>query len=451
MRLALVFLFFSQLLVAQSFNGIILDSDTNEPIENVTVYFERGTIGTTTNSFGKFNLKTNSKITKKDVLQFSFVGYNSKTIVLDTFRYGTTTVYLSKKLENLDEVLVRTYKEDLRTTIKFKTLKSLKSSVYAFGSQRIGDSIYVISGSASYLEDSGKRALQVISELPSPGFADLLKELQNGFYYEGYSDKLQIYDIENDTWSVSETPFRKRAFHSLNHYNNMLYSLGGKHLSPNGKYEYLDDKIEVFNVASKEITIDHTNPHQSINFASFTYQDNIIVMGGSTALKRDGEKTYTDASHIYNITSGLWYELAKMTSPKETQGVIIDNKIYLIGGNNGNKLKTIESYNITTGTWTKEGDLFDEMPQPGLTTHEHLIYIFNDEKLIKYDTNVKTLVEYDINLKLKNSKLHYYKNKLYIVGGFTESSHTTAASSNVYVIDLDEFNKTEIISSKKLN
>ena len=60
MRLTLAFLFFSQLLVAQNFIGIVLDSDTNEPIENVTVYFERETKGTTTNSFGKFNLKTNS-------------------------------------------------------------------------------------------------------------------------------------------------------------------------------------------------------------------------------------------------------------------------------------------------------------------------------------------------------------------------------------------------------
>ena len=450
MRAFIVFLFFTQLVIAQNINGIILDSKNNKPIENVTVYFKKGKTGTVSDVKGVFNIHITSKITETDSLLFSRIGYHTQSIPLKTFKKRKTTVYLSKKLESLDQVVVNSSKE-LKRTIDFKTLASLKTGMYAFGSQIIGNYIYVISGNSSHLEDSGKRALVVINDLPSPSFGDLLKELQNGFYYHGYSDKLQIYDIENNTWVLDETSFRKRAFHNLNSYNNTLYSLGGKRLSPSRKFEYLDDKIEVFDMASKEIIIDHTNPHQAINFASFTYEDNIIVMGGSTALKSDGEKVYTDASHIYNITSGLWYELVKMTSPKETQGVIIDNQIYLIGGHSKSKLKTIESYNITTGTWTNEGDLFDVMAQPGITSHEHIIYIFNDEKLLTYDTIAKTLEEYDINLKLKNSKLHYYKNKLYIIGGYLESSHTIAATANVYVIKLDEFDKTMISKSKKIN
>ncbi|MFT5242429.1 MAG: hypothetical protein ACJA1H_000489 [Glaciecola sp.] len=450
MRLILAFIFLSQLLVAQNFNGIVLGIKTNQPVENVTVCFKKGAIGTTTNASGKFTLTIKPITSKRDSLQFSRICYHTKTIALKKFKKGKTTVYLSKKIENLDQVVVNTSK-GLKTSINYKTLTQLKSGVYAFGSQIIGDSIYVVSGSSSNLEDSGKKALQAINDIPNPSFGDFMKELQRGNNYESYNDKLQVYVIKNNKWYISETPFRKRTFHNLNRYKNELYSLGGKRVSPIRKYEYLDNKIEVFDLASKEITIDNTNPHQAINFASFIYQDNIIVMGGSTKLKRNGNKTYTGAAHIYNITSGLWYELPKMRLPKETQGVIVDHKIYLIGGHSGNKLKTIESYNITTGTWTNEGDLFNEMAHPGLTTHEHIIYIFNDEKLLIFNTITKALEEYDINLKLKNSKLHYFQDKLYIVGGFTENSHTIAASSQLYEIDFNEFDKTLISRSKKVN
>jgi hypothetical protein len=447
MRLTLVLLFLSQLIAAQNFSGIVLDIETNKPIEDVIVYFEKKSTGTITDTFGTFKLTIESITSKADSLQFSLIGYHTKNIALTKFTNTKTVVYLSKKLESLNVIVINTSK-NLKTNINYKTLAALKFGVYAFGSQIINNYIYVVSGNSSYVEDSGKRALEVVNDLPEASFGNLLKELQRGFNYEAYTNKLQIYNINNDTWSVSETKFRKRAFQNLNRFDNSLYSLGGKRLSASKKYEYLDDKIEVFDLGSKAITIDDTNPHQAINFASFTYQDNIIVMGGSTKLKRNGEKVFTDEAHIYNITSGIWYELAKMTFAKETQGVLIDNKIYLIGGNDGRPLKTIESYNINTGTWTNEGDLFIEMEQPGLTTHDNIIYIFNDEKLLTYNTITKTLEEYDINLKLKNSKLHYYQNKLYIVGGFTENSNTIAVSSKSYVIDLDEFYKTKPNNSK---
>lgn len=450
MRFTLIFFLFTQLIIAQNINGIVFEADTNEPIENVTVFFKKGATGTTTDAFGKFNLNIKSKITETDSLQFSFVGYHAKTIALTQFKNSYTTVYLSKKLESLDQVFVNASTE-LKTDLHYKTLASLKSRVFAFGSQIIGSNIYVVSGNSSYLEDSGKRALEAVSNIANPTLADLIKEMRYNFYYEGYSDKLQIYDIQNDKWSVSDIKFRKRAYNNLSSYGNTLYSFGGIRLSINKKHEYLDDQIEVFDMASKDITIDHTNPHQAINFASFTYEDNIIIMGGSTELDKNGGKVYTNASHIYNITSGLWYELTKMTTPKETQGVIIENNIYLIGGDNGNKLKTIESYNVTSGTWTKEGDLFYEMEQPALASNEHLIYIYDKNKFLTYNTITKILKEYEIKLKLISPELHYYQNKIYIVGGFTENSHTTAASAKVYVIDLEEFENTKAVNSKSVN
>lgn len=449
MRLTIVFLFFTQLISAQNINGTILDSETNEPIENVTVYFERRNIGTVSNMSGIFNLKIRFKFAETDYLEFSCIGYHSKTIAVSTFKKGNTTIYLSKKLEGLDEVVVNS-SVSLNSRIHFKTLKSLKTGVFAFDSQGVGNYIYVISGNSSYIEDPGKRALIAVSNLPRPRFNDLIKEMRQNFSFENYTDKLQIYDIQNNSWSIAETKFRNRAYHNLNSYGNELYILGGKRLSVNRKKEYLDDKIEVFDMGSKTIVIDHTNPHQAINFASFTYQDNIIVMGGSTSKNKKGKKVFTDASHIYNITSGHWYELPKMEIAKETQGVIIDDIIYLIGGYNEKALNVIESYNIKTGTWKTEGTLFNDIERPALAAHEHIIYMFNDGRLLTYDTTTNLLESYKINLDLKHPKMHYHQYKLYIIGGYVENDYSKTALSSLYAIDLDEFSKAKPINSKNL-
>ena len=249
MRFTILFLFFTQFISAQHINGTILDSETNEPIENVTIYFERRNIGTVSDVNGRFNLKMNSKFRKTDYLEFSCIGYHSKTVTTLTLKRGNTIIYLSKKLEDLDEVLVNS-SVTLNSRIHFKTLKSLKTGVFAFDSQVIGNYIYVISGNSSYIEDSGKRALIAVSNLPQASFGDLIREMRQNFSFENYTDKLQIYDIQNNSWSIAETKFRNRAYHNLNCYGNELYSLGGKRLSVNRKKEYLDDKIEVFDMSS---------------------------------------------------------------------------------------------------------------------------------------------------------------------------------------------------------
>ncbi|MBL4906796.1 MAG: hypothetical protein JKX94_05030, partial [Sneathiella sp.] len=41
----------------------------------------------------------------------------------------------------------------------------------------------------------------------------------------------EIYDIAKNTWATSSKKFRKRAYHTINYYNNTLYVLGGKSLS----------------------------------------------------------------------------------------------------------------------------------------------------------------------------------------------------------------------------
>lgn len=433
----------------QNISGIVLDTKDNSPLKDVNVYFKKTKEGTYTNKNGEFNLKLKSTVKPTDTVYFSIIGYISKSFTLSELKDSNYVIYLSENIEKLKEVTVTSNKK-LKPKIHFNKLSSLKGGLHSFGSSLNGDKIYVIGGDASYIEDTAKKVVHDYGHL---GLGEVRKILRfNRFNptWEIYKGNLQIYDIKTDTWTTSELKFRKRAYNNLNYYNNKIYVLGGTRLSRNKKFEYLDDKIEVFDLKTQSIIIDGTNPHQATNFASFIYDSNIIVMGGSVKLKNNGEKLFTNKSHIYNLESGYWYQLKDMPNAKEVKGVLIKNKIYLIGGSNNKPLKEIETYNITTGKWEKEGELFYGIETPAIATHDNVIYIFDDGKIYTYNTETKKLDEYLIDLFFKSSSLYYYNDKLYLLGGFKENEFSKTPSSKLYSININAFEETLISKSKIL-
>jgi hypothetical protein len=358
------------------------------------------------------------------------------------------TVYLVRKVENLKEITITSNRE-LNSKIQFTKLSSLKKGIHSFGSELVNGKIYVIGGDASIIEDAAKRTLDELSNTPESTFGDFMRKTRMNNTWEKYTGNLQIYDILDDTWTSSELKFRERAYHTINYCNNRLYVLGGKNLSRNKKFEYLDDKIEVFDLKNQSITIDNTNPHQATSFASFVYNKSIIVIGGSIKMAKDGRKNFSNKVHLYDLETGYWYELNDMPKGKEVKGVIIKNTIYFIGGYNNIPLSEIESYNITTGKWENEGELFYGIENPALTFYENVIYIFNDGKILTYNMDTEVLNEYEIDLDLMASELYYYNNKLYILGGYISDEFSKSPSPNLYSIDMNEFLNTKIIMSKK--
>jgi hypothetical protein len=446
MKLTLLLFFSVFTAVAQSISGKILETETNEPIEFVNIYIEKIENGTTSNEKGEFNLKLNKKIKSRETIRFSKIGFTTISYTSSELEQLDFVVHLSKKTEKLSEVTVTSNKK-LDSKVPYEKLSSIKKGIHHFGSAIVDNKIYVIGGDESLIIDTAKKVLNEVSMNPIAGMEDFIKEYRSNLSWERYSNKLQTYDIENDSWSISNLKFRKRAYHKTIYINNKLYVLGGKTLSPNQKFQYLDAKIEVFDLKTKEIVVDDMNPHQAINFAAVSYQDNIVVMGGSNKLKRNGEKIYSDKNHIYNITSGYWYELPQMTKPKEANGIMANEKIYLIGGSNDMPLTEIESYDLSSGKWKKEGDLFYGIENPALVYNNNIIYIFSSNKILTFHTTTKVLNEYKSGISEKDAQMYFHKEKLYILGGDVDFDFSNVPSSTLYVIDIKSFENTEILNS----
>ncbi|MDW5290399.1 kelch repeat-containing protein [Formosa sp. PL04] len=444
MRLAFLLFLFVFSLTAQNITGTILDRETNTPLEDVNVYIKSAEKGTVSNGKGAFVLQLQKQLNLTDIITFSSVGYATANYSFEQIKSLNFIIFLMKKSEQLDEITLLS-EQEFNPKLNYKKLANLEESIHHFGSALVGHKIYIIGGDKTVIEETEKKAFN-----ESQSFDEMLKLFNAKLTWEHYSDKLQVYDIDKDTVEISDLAFGERAYHNIVSVDDKLYVLGGKSLSVNQKIEYLEHKIEVLDLATNTLEFDETYPHQALNFASVAYQDNLIVMGGSTKLKVNRDKVYSDKSYIYNITSGYWYELANMTMPKEVNAVIVENKIYLIGGYNNKALKDIEYYNLKTGTWHTEGNLFYGIDNPALTQHDDVIYVYHNGKLLTFNVDTKVLNEYKIGLNLSDAALFYANNTLYIVGGSTELYYGISLSSGIYSIDLKEFNRTRILQTKTL-
>lgn len=89
--------------VTQTYNGVVIDAASSEPLIGVNITQEGTNTGTITDIDGKFNIRA----IKGKILHISYIGYESQEIVL-----GTNTILritLKEDQNRLDEVVVIGY------------------------------------------------------------------------------------------------------------------------------------------------------------------------------------------------------------------------------------------------------------------------------------------------------------------------------------------------------
>jgi hypothetical protein len=450
-KLLLIFVLCPLFSISQNINGTIVSQKDNLPIENVNVFALSNKIGTITDENGKFSLKLLPKYNKDEIFEFSHIGYMTTRFSLSYLTKHKFKIFLQEEVQNLSGVTIaHNYK--LKPKLLYNKLTSSKHAVFSFGSFLKDDKIYVIGGDASY-------EIDVLEKLRSQradfNLTHYLQSFENYSKLSYYRRDLSIYDIKTDTWEYPklESKFKKRAYHNIHYFDNSIYILGGKRVIANQKstWEYLQNQIEVFDLDNKTIKVDNTNPHQAVDFASFTYKDNIIVMGGSVKATENGKKDFTNKVHLYNIPSGYWYELSNMPTAKEATGIVIDDKVYLIGGNDGKPVSTIETFDLNTQIWQTQGKLFSGLEKPAITYHDNMIYIYEDQTMYSYDIKTQQLREYETELALKYSTMYFKDNKLYILGGRFEDKYSKTPSANVFSIEVSEFENTTPTRTKILS
>ena len=102
-------------------SGRVLNSKTNLPIYNVSIFIDSSSIGTTTDIDGFFNLKIDKKYVDDEFLNFKMIGYKNLKIPIDlsSENLQLRNIYLDQKILNYEPIQVHSHYEtdDLISTI----------------------------------------------------------------------------------------------------------------------------------------------------------------------------------------------------------------------------------------------------------------------------------------------------------------------------------------------
>lgn len=260
--------------------------------------------------------------------------------------------------------------------------------------------------------------------------------VSNGFSVNSkYTGIIEKYDIEKDKWNVLTTSLIPKQFPSSAIIGNNLYVFNGDLAD-----KTLNKKTEVVDVKTGKITFAADNPQPAHAAGTAVWKNNIYVFGGKIS---PDSSIYSNKLFRYDPSDGTWTMLASMFEAKETKGIIVDGKLYLIGGYNGKPSDRIEMYDIETDTWKELSRLPFGISANSIAAHGSKIYTLFDytkQTLIGcYDiaSGKFTILDQNNVTARRHAGVHIVKNKLYIMGGNTSIALNSCLSS-LQVADLKD-------------
>lgn len=397
--------------------GKILDGKTMMPLQGVNIYLQQDSVAIgITNQQGEFKITPSNRMSPKDTIVFSYVGYHAvKCTSVDLEKLGHQII-MNEKTQLLNEITVSGTRKPYYLDVEY--LSSLPRSLYSYGGFLLNGDIYTVAGDETIVQLVSKK-FRVGTEA-----------------WEFRSSDMFVYNIRNNSTTTRKLNLKPRACHAAHFYNDKVFILGGKRYSTNRQIEYTDETMEIYDMNKDTLYVDPVNPHQAANFTSFIYDDNLYVMGGSIK-----KRVFSNKIHALDLKKGVWYEIND-TIPKEwcgeMNGILVGHTVYIFGGYRTAPMWTAISYDLKQGKWERLCDMKEGVAYPGLASDGKRIYILENKNLQIYNIAENSMDIYPVNLGLENCGLFYSDKKLYVVGGCIRNGIYISPSGIIRSIDLGQ-------------
>ncbi|MCL8009388.1 carboxypeptidase-like regulatory domain-containing protein [Gelidibacter japonicus] len=123
-------------------SGKVLNFENNEPLAYVNIGIKNKTVGTVSNDNGLFKLSLNDKVTSKDTIIFSYIGFKTEKYLVSELNKIKEPILLQPKNMELDEVVVSSKKIKLKSKKIGRTSKGLglmHSNFYSYYEKDVDD------------------------------------------------------------------------------------------------------------------------------------------------------------------------------------------------------------------------------------------------------------------------------------------------------------------------
>ena len=106
-------------------SGNVWHIETNQPLAYVNIGIKDKTVGTVSNNDGLFDLLLNDKVTLKDTVFFSYIGFNTEKYLVSELYKIKKPILLEPKSTELDEVVISSQKIKLKSKKLGRNMKGL--------------------------------------------------------------------------------------------------------------------------------------------------------------------------------------------------------------------------------------------------------------------------------------------------------------------------------------
>lgn len=277
------------------------------------------------------------------------------------------------------------------TILEFSDLSDIPEGCYGFGYCTDGANIYIVSGKTA----------------------------------TGNSSKVYKYSLTDKTWSIVVNNLIPKVYCNAELISNSLFTFNGFSLFG------VNSTVENISTGNGILLREFENPYPSKYAGCCKNLDKIYHFGGFIS-----DNNYSDKVVEYDINSKTYSIIGNLPIARETSGRIVNDKLYVIGGYNGEVSNLIHIFDLTTKIWT-----CCEMPV-GISAHAtavdgDVIWIVGSYDQMDFIGSFNTksekfTVHQSVNfIPRRHCGCVIISGKLYVFGGNTSSSDSYLSSVQV--------------------
>ena len=261
---------------------------------------------------------------------------------------------------------------------EWEIISQLPTKRWAFSTVVVDGKIYLIGGTPFKNENGGPLGLstvevydtknnrwQRLTDMPTPRLSSEAAVVDGKIYVVGgfswigipgvdmkMLNVVEVYDPQTDTWSRTQDMSTPRRYLGTGVVDDKIYAIGGENLFEEPQRL---DLVEVYDPVNDIWAKRADMPTIRDDVKAAVVRDTIYVIGGA-GWPRVGWGPVLATLEAYHPKTNRWQKKSDM--PNLIAGfstVVVDDKIYLIGGHGGvafeEYLKTVEVYDPETERW----------------------------------------------------------------------------------------------------
>ena len=176
---------------------------------------------------------------------------------------------------------------------------------------------------------------------------------------------VDVYDTQTNTWHTAANMPTPRVAARTAVFSNEIYTFGGyDRKGPRGAFRYKKN-VEMYDTGTDTWVKKRDMPTLRNGFMPAVVDGKIYIIGGSVHDKKLDRDVATGLVEVYDPLTNKWKKRADMPTERDANAVVVDGKIYVIGGYTWLRVpglierfvRSIEVYNPKTDKWRQLPDM----------------------------------------------------------------------------------------------